>query len=52
MQMLNEVAFAVSRNTVPEDKVMHPAANVYRVDLHEPMVGQRCPYARERCVQG
>ena len=50
MEVAHEPALLVSLYPVPEDVVMHAAADIYRVDLDVAVVGERVTHARRLAV--
>lgn len=41
MQPLHEIAFAITADARSQDVILHPAADVDRIDLDEPVVANR-----------
>lgn len=51
VQVPHEIAFAVAAHAVPQDVIVHPAADVERIDLDVAVVGQRRREASVRRIK-
>jgi hypothetical protein len=51
VHMPHQIAFAIARHTVAENMLLHPATNVYRVNLDETVMRQDGGNVRHTCIE-